>query len=211
MPLVVERTMLWDAWGPTAATPRTPSRSLRRAGSSPRASRPLRYLHPDRQRRGDADHRDAHVPGRRRHTVRRHHPGRRVRAPDGICGRLPGVAGAGVRDRRRGRAPGHRRAPCPFASQPGRLWAGGRVVNTGVVTPSRSSFHAEGATGGYFSTFILLGNPQSAPRCRSRISIQITRPPDRTPPSAPTAVRQGSYHVTPPSFRPPAGRSLADR
>ena len=33
-----------------------------------------------------------------------------------------------------------------FASQPGRLWAGGHV-NTGVVAPSTSWFHAEGATG----------------------------------------------------------------
>ena len=49
-----------------------------------------------------------------------------------------------------------------FASQPGRLWAGGHV-NTGVVTPSRSWFDAEGATGGYFSTFILRSNPQSTP------------------------------------------------
>lgn len=46
-----------------------------------------------------------------------------------------------------------------FASQPGRLWAGGHV-NTGIVSPSRSWFHAEGATGGYFNTFILLSNPQ---------------------------------------------------
>lgn len=47
-----------------------------------------------------------------------------------------------------------------FATQPGRLWAGGHV-NTGIVTPSRSWFHAEGATGSYFSTFILLSNPQT--------------------------------------------------
>ncbi len=46
-----------------------------------------------------------------------------------------------------------------FATQPGRLWAGGHV-NTGIVAPSRTWFHAEGATGTFFSTFILLSNPQ---------------------------------------------------
>jgi hypothetical protein len=46
-----------------------------------------------------------------------------------------------------------------FASQPDRLWSGGHV-NTGTTAPSTSWFHAEGATGDYFSTFILLSNPQ---------------------------------------------------
>jgi hypothetical protein len=46
-----------------------------------------------------------------------------------------------------------------FASQPGRLWSGGHA-NTGIAAPSTSWFHAEGATGSYFNTFILLSNPQ---------------------------------------------------
>jgi autotransporter-associated beta strand protein len=46
-----------------------------------------------------------------------------------------------------------------FANPAGRIWAGGHV-NTGIVAPSRSWFHAEGATGGFFSTFVLLSNPQ---------------------------------------------------
>jgi autotransporter-associated beta strand protein len=46
-----------------------------------------------------------------------------------------------------------------FATLPGKLWSGGHV-NTGIVSPSTSWFHAEGATGSYFSTFILLSNPQ---------------------------------------------------
>ena len=46
-----------------------------------------------------------------------------------------------------------------FAKQPGRIWVGGHV-NTGIVEPSTSWFHAEGATGGFFNTFILLSNPQ---------------------------------------------------
>jgi hypothetical protein len=40
-----------------------------------------------------------------------------------------------------------------------RLWTGGHV-NTGITAPSKTWFHAEGATGGYFNTFILLSNPQ---------------------------------------------------
>ena len=47
-----------------------------------------------------------------------------------------------------------------FASLPNRLWTGGHV-NTGVTAPSTSWFHAEGATGAFFNTFILLSNPQS--------------------------------------------------
>jgi len=46
-----------------------------------------------------------------------------------------------------------------FETLPDRLWVGGHV-NTGIVAPSTSWFHAEGATGSYFNTFILLSNPQ---------------------------------------------------
>jgi hypothetical protein len=49
-----------------------------------------------------------------------------------------------------------------FASTPGRFWGGGHV-NVGIAEASTSWFHAEGATGGFFNTFILLSNPQSAP------------------------------------------------
>jgi autotransporter-associated beta strand protein len=47
-----------------------------------------------------------------------------------------------------------------FASAPGKLWGGGHV-NTGTTTPSTTWFHAEGATGTFFNTFILLSNPFS--------------------------------------------------
>jgi hypothetical protein len=47
-----------------------------------------------------------------------------------------------------------------FASTPNRFWGGGHV-NTGLTEPSTSWFHAEGATGGFFNTFILLSNPQT--------------------------------------------------
>jgi hypothetical protein len=47
-----------------------------------------------------------------------------------------------------------------FASTPGRFWGGGHV-NVGIAEASTSWFHAEGATGGFFNTFILLSNPQT--------------------------------------------------
>ena len=46
-----------------------------------------------------------------------------------------------------------------FAQHAGRHWVGGHA-NTGIVAPSTSWFHAEGATGRFFTTFILLSNPQ---------------------------------------------------
>jgi hypothetical protein len=49
-----------------------------------------------------------------------------------------------------------------FGSAPGRQWPGGHV-NTGTTAPSTSWFHAEGATGAFFYTFILLSNPQTTP------------------------------------------------
>jgi hypothetical protein len=49
-----------------------------------------------------------------------------------------------------------------FSSTPEWFW-GGDHVNTGIVRPSTTWFHAEGATGGFFSTFILLTNPQDTP------------------------------------------------
>jgi autotransporter-associated beta strand protein len=49
-----------------------------------------------------------------------------------------------------------------FASTPGRLWNGG-TGNTGVAEPSTSWYHPEGASGTFFTTFILLSNPQDVP------------------------------------------------
>jgi autotransporter-associated beta strand protein len=46
-----------------------------------------------------------------------------------------------------------------FGSTPTRLWSGGHE-SPGVTQASTSWFHAEGATGAFFDTFILLGNPQ---------------------------------------------------
>ena len=49
-----------------------------------------------------------------------------------------------------------------FGSTPTRLWSGGHE-SPGVSQASTSWFHAEGATGAFFDTFILLGNPQDDP------------------------------------------------
>jgi autotransporter-associated beta strand protein len=49
-----------------------------------------------------------------------------------------------------------------FETRGDQFWIGGHV-NTGIVAPSTSWFHAEGATGSYFNTFILLSNPQDTP------------------------------------------------
>jgi hypothetical protein len=45
-----------------------------------------------------------------------------------------------------------------FGTTPTRLWSGGHE-SPGVSQTSTSWFHAEGATGSFFDTFILLGNP----------------------------------------------------
>jgi autotransporter-associated beta strand protein len=47
-----------------------------------------------------------------------------------------------------------------FGTTPTRLFSGGHE-SAGVTSPSRSWFLAEGATGGFFDTFVLLSNPQS--------------------------------------------------
>jgi hypothetical protein len=47
-----------------------------------------------------------------------------------------------------------------FGSTPNRLWSGG-TESSGVSSASTSWFLAEGATGSFFTTFILLGNPQN--------------------------------------------------
>jgi BarA-like signal transduction histidine kinase len=48
-----------------------------------------------------------------------------------------------------------------FGTTPARLWSGG-TESAGVTAPSTHWFLAEGATGGFFDTFILLSNPNNA-------------------------------------------------
>jgi hypothetical protein len=49
-----------------------------------------------------------------------------------------------------------------FATTPQRFWSGGHD-NVGSPAPSTSWFHPEGASGTFFSTFILMSNPQTEP------------------------------------------------
>jgi hypothetical protein len=49
-----------------------------------------------------------------------------------------------------------------FGTTSTRLWSGG-TESAGVTSPIEHWFFAEGATGGFFDTFILLSNPQSTP------------------------------------------------
>ena len=49
-----------------------------------------------------------------------------------------------------------------FGTTPARFWSGGHE-SAGVTSASREWFLAEGATGGFFDTFILLSNPQDTP------------------------------------------------
>jgi uncharacterized repeat protein (TIGR01451 family) len=49
-----------------------------------------------------------------------------------------------------------------FGSLPTRIWSGGHS-SSGVTEPARNWFYAEGATGSFFDTFVLLGNPHTIP------------------------------------------------
>jgi autotransporter-associated beta strand protein len=49
-----------------------------------------------------------------------------------------------------------------FATTPQRLWNGGHD-NVGSPAPATSWYHPEGASGTFFSTFILMSNPQTTP------------------------------------------------
>jgi uncharacterized repeat protein (TIGR01451 family) len=49
-----------------------------------------------------------------------------------------------------------------FGSIPSRIWSGGHS-SAGVTAPSQNWFYAEGATGTFFDTFLLLSNPQTIP------------------------------------------------
>jgi hypothetical protein len=49
-----------------------------------------------------------------------------------------------------------------FGSLPGRLWSGG-TESAGVTAATTRWFLAEGATGGFFDTFVLVSNPNATP------------------------------------------------
>jgi hypothetical protein len=56
-----------------------------------------------------------------------------------------------------------------FGTTPTRLWSGGHE-SAGVSAPAKSWFLAEGATGGFFDTFVLMANAQSTP---AHVTIQF--------------------------------------
>jgi uncharacterized repeat protein (TIGR01451 family) len=85
-----------------------------------------------------------------------------------------------------------------FGTNPSRIWSGGHS-SAGVSAPARNWFFAEGATGTFFDTFILLSNPQAIPAsvtlehilpdgavipvmqvvpARGRVTVQIDFAPD---------------------------------
>jgi autotransporter-associated beta strand protein len=55
-----------------------------------------------------------------------------------------------------------------FGTTPGRLWSGGHE-SAGVTEPATNWFLAEGATGAFFDTFILISNPQQTP---AKVTVQ---------------------------------------
>jgi autotransporter-associated beta strand protein len=60
-----------------------------------------------------------------------------------------------------------------FGTRPdGRVWCGG-TESAGVTAPSTHWFLAEGATGGFFNTYVLLSNADSAP---ASVSVQYLLP-----------------------------------
>ena len=69
-----------------------------------------------------------------------------------------------------------------FATTPERFWSGGHA-NVGSVEPATSWFHPEGASGTFFTTFILMSNPQhdagerdaAVPAAGWRAPIEITK------------------------------------
>ena len=66
-----------------------------------------------------------------------------------------------------------------FATSPDRLWKGGHA-NVGIAAPSTQWFHAEGATGTFFTTFLLLSNPQST---AATVTLKFLRPDNTTFPT----------------------------
>jgi autotransporter-associated beta strand protein len=59
-----------------------------------------------------------------------------------------------------------------FATTPARLWSGGHA-NAGVLSPSTSWLHPEGASGSFFTTFILMSNPWNT---RATVKLRFLLP-----------------------------------
>jgi autotransporter-associated beta strand protein len=80
-----------------------------------------------------------------------------------------------------------------FGSLPGRLWGGGHE-SAGVAEPSMQWYLAEGATGGYFDTFILLSNPQGSP---ASVTVTYLLPTGETVIAQKTIAANGRLTVNP--------------
>ena len=160
LPLIVERSMFWDAsyyGGHTANAVAKPERKWIFAEGFQGFFDTLRAHRECQFRRDDGD---GDVPARERHARGEVVPiaaFARKTIYAGEFSELTGRAFGMVVDATQ---PVIAERSMYFASLPNRLWTGGHV-NTGVTAPSTSWFHAEGATGGFFSTFILLSNPQT--------------------------------------------------
>ena len=63
-----------------------------------------------------------------------------------------------------------------YWSSGGSFWTGGHE-SAGVPSPARTWLHAEGATGDYFDTYLLIGNPNDAP---ATITVTYLLPDGRT-------------------------------
>ena len=161
VPIVVERSMYWDGTyygghaGSSVAAPATTwlfGEGL--AGL-------LRHLRAARQRQRGARQRHGDVParGRARRWSRttRSAPTSRFNV---FAGRDSGARRQVVLDRRRRRT--SRSSPSARCTSGRRCFNGGHE-SAGVTAASTTWFHAEGATGPFFDTYILVGNPNAAP------------------------------------------------
>lgn len=176
VPLSVERRMTWDrtsAYGTHSGTgvaaPATQSHFaegatiagiqtfflLQNPGLMP-ALTTMRYLLAD----GTVEQRSHEVPGQSRLTVWANHEGAAMAAAEfatTISADVPIVAERAM-----------------YRDAPGEPFGAGSVVS-GVTTPSTSWFFAEGATGSFFDTYLLLANPADTP---ATVDVEFVRPYD---------------------------------
>ena len=159
MPVVVERTMWWDASGYGAHTERAsadPSPTWYFAeGAQGFFSTYFLLVNP--QSTSNSAHvtylRESAPPIEREYVMA---PQARLTIDAGADSELVDRSfGAIVRFDR----PGVAERAMYFGRDP--LWTGGHE-SAGATAPSATWFLAEGATGGYFSTFLLLANPQAS-------------------------------------------------
>lgn len=160
LPLIVERTMRWDATGYGSHTEKAVSGRAQAwyfaEGAQGFFSTYLLLSNPESQRatatvdwlrEGESPLRRSYdVPPRSRTTID-------AGADPALVNRSFGIVVSGFG--------GVVERAMYFGAQPGRLWPAGHA-SAGVNAPSTSWFIAEGATGTFFETFLLLANPNPA-------------------------------------------------